>query len=252
MGVGVGTQDDQPGVAKSGSASTRFGVGTLSVPGSFQFSDAFSPHAPRAVAVVPVSEGAALALDEFCAATLAALRATPGTRARVADSAARLAEVGQAGVGALANEATAHWLAQLEAAHDVVLLKADPFPSPWCAQCARHADAILLVASSEDTPPTKEEGRALQARLLRWDAPDRGLAQRELVLLHASAELAPTGTRARGWRRSPCTGTTTWRARRRTAWRPRTRRGWRARCGAPVGLVLAGARARGFARTWAC
>jgi hypothetical protein len=29
--------------------------------------------------------------------------------ARVADSALRLAEVGQAGVGPLANEATAHW-----------------------------------------------------------------------------------------------------------------------------------------------
>ena len=247
VGVGVGTQDDQPGVAKSGSASTRFGVGTLSVPGSFQFSDAFSPHAPRAVAVVPVSEGAALALDEFCAATLAALRATPGTRARVADSAARLAEVGQAGVGALANEATAHWLAQLEAAHDVVLLKADPFPSPWCAQCARHADAILLVASSEDTPPTKEEGRALQARLLRWDAPDRGLAQRELVLLHASAELAPTGTRA--WleafsvhrhhhlARAPAHGLA-------PAHASRLARALRRRS---VGLVLAGGGARGFA-----
>jgi len=251
--VGVGTrpagdgEDDQPGVAKSGSASTQFGVGTLSVPGSFQFSDAFSPHAPRAVAVVPVSEGAALALDEFCAATLAALRATPGTRARVADSAARLAEVGQAGVGALANEATAHWLAQLEAAHDVVLLKADPFPSPWCAQCARHADAILLVASAEDAPPTKEEGRALQARLLRWDAPDRGLAQRELVLLHASAELAPTGTRA--WleafsvhrhhhlARAPAHGLA-------PAHASRLARALRRRS---VGLVLAGGGARGFA-----
>jgi hypothetical protein len=51
--------------------------------------------------------------------------------ARVADSASRLAEVGQAGVGPLAAEATAHWLAQLEAANDVVILKADPFPSPW-------------------------------------------------------------------------------------------------------------------------
>ena len=62
---------------------------------------------PRTVAVVPVSEGAALALDEFVGAVHAALSRT--CAARVADSALRLAEVGQAGVGPLANEATAHW-----------------------------------------------------------------------------------------------------------------------------------------------
>ena len=66
--------------------------------------------------MVPVSEGAALALDEFVAATHRALSRT--CAARVADSALRLAEVGQAGVGPLAAEATAHWLAQLEAAND--------------------------------------------------------------------------------------------------------------------------------------
>ena len=251
--VGVGRdagEDDQPGVAKSGSASTRF-ARSANVLGSFDL-NAHSPRAPRAVAVVPVSEGAALALDEFCAATLAALRKS--CAARVADSAARLAEVGQAGVGPLANEATAHWLAQVEAANDVVLLKADPFPSPWCAQCARHADTILLVASAEDPPPTKEEGRSLQARLLRWGfwahgepREEVGLAQRELVLLHASAELAPTGTRA--WleafsvhrhhhlARAPAHGLA-------PAHASRLARSLRRHS---VGLVLAGGGARGFA-----
>ena len=66
-----------------------------------------TPFAPRTVAVVPVSEGAALALDEFVGAVHAALSRT--CAARVADSALRLAEVGQAVVGPLANEATAHW-----------------------------------------------------------------------------------------------------------------------------------------------
>jgi lysophospholipid hydrolase len=250
--VGVGrdaNEDDQPGVAKSGSASTRF-ARSANVLGSFDL-NAHSPRTPRAVAVVPVSEGAALALDEFCAATLAALRKS--CAARVADSAARLAEVGQAGVGPLANEATAHWLAQLEAANDVVLLKADPFPSPWCAQCARHADTILLVASAEDLAPTKEEGRNLQARLLRWgfqahgEEMPVGLAQRELVLLHASAELAPTGTRA--WleafsvhrhhhlARAPAHGLA-------PAHASRLARSLRRHS---VGLVLAGGGARGFA-----
>jgi predicted acylesterase/phospholipase RssA/CRP-like cAMP-binding protein len=250
--VGVGrdaNEDDQPGVAKSGSASTRF-ARSANVLGSFDL-NAHSPRTPRAVAVVPVSEGAALALDEFCAATLAALRKS--CAARVADSAARLAEVGQAGVGPLANEATAHWLAQCEAANDVVLLKADPFPSPWCAQCARHADTILLVASAEDPAPTKEEGANLQARLLRWgfqahgEEMPVGLAQRELVLLHASAELAPTGTRA--WleafsvhrhhhlARAPGYGLA-------PAHASRLARSLRRHS---VGLVLAGGGARGFA-----
>ena len=252
--VGVGRdadgEADRPGVAKSGSASTRFSSAGRDATGATGGHDgSFAlPNAPRAVAVVPVSESAALALDEFCAATLAALRKS--CAARVADSATRLAEVGQAGVGALANEATAHWLAQLEAAHDVVLLKADPFPSPWCAQCARQADTILLVASAEDAPPTPEEGRSLQARLLRWDPrgeDDAGLAQRELVLLHASAELAPTGTRA--WleafsvhrhhhlARAPTHGLA-------PAHAARLARSLRRHS---VGLVLAGGGARGFA-----
>ena len=40
------------------------------------------------------------------------------------------AAVGQAGVGPLAAEATAHWLAQLEAANDVVILKAGAYTRP--------------------------------------------------------------------------------------------------------------------------
>ena len=133
------------------------------------------------------------ALDEFVAATHRALSRT--CAARVADSALRLAEVGQAGVGPLATEATAHWLAQLEAANDVVILKADPFPSRWCVTCARHADAILLVAAAEDDDaPGPHEGHALQARLL-GGVHGGGLAQRELVLLHNSTDVMPAGTR---------------------------------------------------------
>jgi predicted acylesterase/phospholipase RssA len=201
--------------------------------------------APRTVAVVPVSEGAALALDEFCAATRRALGAM-GCRARVADSASRLAEVGQAGVGPLAREATAHWLAQLERSNDVVLLKADPFPSPWCVQVAHHADCIILVAAAEDHAPGPEEGHALQSLLL-GGVHGGGLAGRELVLLHGSAELTPTGTRP--WleafsvhrhhhvARAPAHGLA-------PAHAARLARSLRKQS---VGLVLAGGGARGFA-----
>jgi CRP-like cAMP-binding protein len=244
-GFGFGVDSGVPGVAKSGSAGAGM-FGAMRTPTGIDRDTA--QHAPRTVAVVPVSEGAALALDEFCAATLAAL--VKSCHARVADSASRLAEVGQAGVGPLAHEATAHWLAQLESANDVVLLKADPFPSPWCAQCARHADCILLVCAAEDVPPSPEEGRNLQARLLGGGVGNLGgggLAQRELVVLHGSAEIAPTGTRA--WleafsvhrhhhlARAPAHGLA-------PAHASRLARSLRKQS---VGLVLAGGGARGFA-----
>jgi hypothetical protein len=244
-GFGFGVDSGVPGVAKSGSAGASM-FGAMRTPTGIDRDTA--QHAPRTVAVVPVSEGAALALDEFCAATLAAL--VKSCHARVADSASRLAEVGQAGVGPLAHEATAHWLAQLESANDVVLLKADPFPSPWCAQCARHADCILLVCAAEDVPPSPEEGHNLQARLLGGGVGNLGgggLAQRELVVLHGSAEIAPTGTRA--WleafsvhrhhhlARAPAHGLA-------PAHASRLARSLRKQS---VGLVLAGGGARGFA-----
>ena len=117
--------------------------------------------------------------------------------ARVADSANHLAEVGSAAVGALAQEATAFWLQQLEETHDVVLLKGDPFPSAWCAQCASHADVVLLVASADDEPPVPEEGKQLQQRLLGLRRHHQfNLGFRELVLLHEDAnESVPINTR---------------------------------------------------------
>ena len=53
---------------------------------------------------------------------------------------------------------------------------------------ARHADAILLVASSDDAAPAPEDGRRLQSRLLGGGGYG-GFARRELVLLHASSEV---------------------------------------------------------------
>ena len=154
--------------------------------------------APKVVSVIPVTEGAAVHLDEFCYSLAFALSKV--CRARTVDSACRLAELGQATVGPLSQEATAHWLSQLESAYDVVILKGDPFPSPWCAQCARHSDTILLVASASDQPPTATEGQTLQARLLHGQGDTQLqrvlLAQRELVLLHQDAEVTPDDTKS--------------------------------------------------------
>ena len=153
--------------------------------------------APKTVSIIPVTEGAALNLDEFCHSLTYALRKI--CRVRAVDSASRLTELGQAAIGPLAEEATANWLSQLESAYDVVVLKGDPFPSPWCTQCARHSDLVLLVASAEDAAPLPSEGRALQERLLHGQGETKLqrtlLAQRELVILHQDAEHTPTNTK---------------------------------------------------------
>ena len=155
-------------------------------------------NAPKTVSVIPVTEGAAVHLDEFCYSLAFALSKI--CRARTVDSACRLGELGQAAIGPLAQEATANWLSQLESAYDVVILKGDPFPSPWCAQCARHSDTILLVANANDQAPTHEEGQTLQDRLLHGLGETKFqrvlLAQRELVLLHQDADVTPKDTKS--------------------------------------------------------
>lgn len=154
--------------------------------------------APKTVSVIPVTEGAALNLDEFCHSLTYALSKI--CRVRTVDSASRLTELGPTAIGALAEEATANWLSQLESTYDVVILKGDPFPSPWCTQCARHSDTVLLVASAEDAAPLPNEGRTLQERLLHGQGATKLqrtlLAQRELVILHQDSENTPKDTKA--------------------------------------------------------
>ena len=157
-----------------------------------------APNAPKVVSIIPVTEGAAVHLDEFCYSLAFALSKV--CRARTVDSACRLGDLGSAAVGPLAHEATAYWLSQLESAYDVVILKGDPFPSPWCAECARHSDTILLVASASDQAPTETEGHTLQDRLLHGQGDMKFnrilLAQRELVLLHQDVDVTPKDSKS--------------------------------------------------------
>jgi predicted acylesterase/phospholipase RssA/CRP-like cAMP-binding protein len=155
-------------------------------------------NTPKIVSVIPVTEGAAVHLDDFCYSLTMALRKI--CRVHTVDSACRLAELGQAAVGPLAQEATMNWLSNLELEYDLVILKGDPFPSPWCAQCARHSDTILLVANANDQAPTPTEGQTLQDRLLHGQGATKLqrmlLAQRELVLLHQNADITPKDTKS--------------------------------------------------------
>jgi len=114
----------------------------------------------------------------------------------------------------------------------------DVRPSRGCHSTRRAAE--------DDEAPGPHEGHALQARLL-GGVHGGGLAQRELVLLHNSTEVTPTGTRP--WleafsvhrhhhaARAPSHGLA-------PAHAARLARSLRRQS---VGLVLAGGGARGFA-----
>ena len=155
-------------------------------------------NTPKIVSVIPVTEGAAVRLDDFCYSLTMALRKI--CRVHTVDSACRLAELGQAAVGPLAQEATMNWLSNLELEYDLVILKGDPFPSPWCGAVCASQDTILLVANANDQAPTPTEGQTLQDRLLHGQGATKLqrmlLAQRELVLLHQNTDITPKDTKS--------------------------------------------------------
>lgn len=114
-------------------------------------------------------------------------------------------------------------LAARETRHQLLIYRADPFPSDWTLRCLRQADLVLLVGLADDDqdqasasppttrqaaqPPQAEGGWALAgggvgapAHLLQpiealLDGPSAPAA-RELLLLHRDARCKPKDTRA--------------------------------------------------------
>jgi hypothetical protein len=110
-------------------------------------------------------------------------------------------------------------LAARETRHQLLIYRADPFPSDWTRRCLRQADLVLLVGLATDeedqastSPPTTRPG-ATQAEASKpvagVGAPPYMLqpietllegssapAARELLLLHRDPRSKPKGTRA--------------------------------------------------------
>jgi NTE family protein len=82
-------------------------------------------------------------------------------------------------------------LDEQEAAHEFVLLLADPTPSPWTALCTRHSDELLLLVDAAQAPAVHASEQALLS-------PGGGAteAAQILVLLHDAAQRCPQGTAA--------------------------------------------------------
>lgn len=128
------------------------------------------------------------------------------------------------------------WLNDQELAHEFMLYRLDPDPSPWNEICLRQADRVLVVTSGRD----RRHQTPAEERL--WKSMTAPFPRCELVRIHESASKLPSGTNS--WLR----GRSFNRHHQVVANRPqdfdRVIRLVTSRCN---GLVLGGGGARGFA-----
>jgi NTE family protein/lysophospholipid hydrolase len=147
----------------------------------------------RVVNVAVLSASAGAPVREFCNRLVAALGAHgPVLRLDAAGVDARMDEAGiaQAWEGSPESSRLLAWLEAQEAAHRFVVYEAEAGPTPWTRRCMRQADRVLLVARAEDDPRPGEAERALLG--LEGRVTD---AHEVLVLLHATGDCLPSGTR---------------------------------------------------------
>lgn len=78
------------------------------------------------------------------------------------------------------------WIDEQESRHSFLLYEAEPGLTPWTRRCLRQADRILVVADSDDEPSLGE----LESVLERGE----GRPREELVLLHLRRKERPRGT----------------------------------------------------------
>jgi len=137
------------------------------------------------------------------------------------------------------------WLDEREREHRYVIYEMSPLLdgagrlTPWAQRCVEDADIVLLVGEAGDDPRPS----AVEAAL----AGSGSRARRELVLLHPADCPAPTGTAE--WLGPRASGGASVQAHHhvRRGHAADFRRLVRRMAGKPVGLVLAGGGARGWA-----
>ncbi len=122
----------------------------------------------------PVREVAALLRAELARSDASSLQLDKGVVSDLFDGS--VPELGSA-----LGDPLAHWLNELEAEHDFVVLLTDEANGAWAERCRRQADVVLLVGDAARTP---EVPVAL--------APEGA----QLVLLHAAGTTRPSGTAA--------------------------------------------------------
>ncbi len=202
----------------------------------------------RSVALAAVHPSVDLdSLADALARSLQRLGPTRLLRSRDADEIAATSGSGTTAAGAAGVIRVTRWLQEQEQTSDTLLLQIDPEPSAWNEIALRHADHLMTIADAHAGPaPGAVEQRNLELLPARSGSGDRSvLPRRSLVLLHPRAALAREAPR----------GTARWLAARSVdAWYHLRRdhpadleRLARTIAERPIGLVLGGGGARGFA-----
>lgn len=114
-------------------------------------------------------------------------------RARLLDAASVAAAFGGSvpASGSPLDAALTHWLNELEAEHEYLLLLADEGASDWTQRCLRQADAVLLVADAASRPAAGMDTAGMTAAGGARPGPAA-----QLVLLHPPGTVRPSGTAA--------------------------------------------------------
>jgi NTE family protein len=143
-----------------------------------------TPTSPIAtIVVVPLDGHAELA--QFDALLAASFRRQAGAAAHVtrAIAAEALGDLDRVDGGRLTS-----WFAAQERQSEVIVLLADPTPSPWTDLCIRQADLVLVVASARSSAGVRPVEEYIAQR--RAHVP----ARTQLVLIHPRGTRDPRGT----------------------------------------------------------
>jgi NTE family protein len=144
------------------------------------------PDRPVTIGLLPITDG--LDVRAFAERLAEPLRRT--WRVALVDSSRLAAALAETDTAPL-NRRVAAEVDEIAAAHDVVLLLADATATPWTAQCARHADELLLLADA-DAPPKLHP---IETACLMPPGGSTGAAE-VLVLLHPGDRRMPRKTAA--------------------------------------------------------
>jgi len=98
-------------------------------------------------------------------------------------------ELGQGSAQKPDKDKLLRWLNDQESRHQYVIYESTLEPSSWTQQCIRHADRILLVGVTGNSPELNSIEKEIASQ-----QNNQVIARQELVLLHPNRDKLPSGT----------------------------------------------------------
>jgi len=137
------------------------------------------------IAIIPA--GNSVPLSDFSKQLLTALSAFGSTIHLDVNSVEQA--LGQGGAQKPDKDNLLRWLNDLESRYQFVIYESTLEPSSWTQQCIRHADRILLVGVTENSPELNSIEKEIASQQT-----NQAIARQELVLLHPNRDKLPSGT----------------------------------------------------------